>query len=118
MLNHALIQIVDRCGKAVLDCVAELQDEAELFASRNTLAAVEANLRTMAQTLGGLPPELALQLIELDWSGWRGVYDALVEDGPGRRELVWYGVNGLVPATLVLVERLQRQRPELFELSF
>lgn len=118
MLNHALIEIVGRCGHAVLDCVAEMQDEAELFASRNTLEAIEANLRTMAQTLGNLPPELSLRLTELDWDGWRGVYEALVEDGPGRRELVWYAVSALVPATLVLAERLRRQQPQLFELTF
>ena len=114
MLNHALIEILDRCGQAVLDCVAEMQDEAELLASRNTLAAVEANLRTMAQTLGSFPPELSMRLTELDWDGWRGVYEALVEGGPGRRELVWYAVNGLVPATLAIAGRLRRRQPELF----
>lgn len=119
MLNQALFQIVDRCGHAILDCVAELQDEDELFASRNTLAAVEEQLAIMARTLGNLPPALSMRLVELDWEGWRGVYEALVERSTlGRRELIWYAVHALVPATLVVVERLRRRQPDLFELSY
>ena len=113
-LSSALFGLVRREGEALLACLADLQDEEELFASANTLAAVEACLRVMARSLADLPPFAQAALAALDWQGWQGVQTALLQPQAPRREAVWYAVTTLVPATLALLEQLRRQRPTLF----
>lgn len=114
-LHHrALCGVVARCGEAVLALVADMQGEDELFASRNTLAEIESQLLTMAQTLGNLPPALQGALPLVDWNGWRAVHRCLAGDRRPRRGEIWYAISALVPATLVLFDRLRRWRPALF----
>ncbi len=112
--HGALYDIVLRCGEAVLALIAEMQDDDELFASRNTLAAIEDHLQIMAQTLGNMPPSLQEPLQLIDWNGWRVVHHSLRTGKQPRREVIWYAVCALVPATLALFEHLHRQQPWLF----
>jgi hypothetical protein len=115
--HRALCEVIAGCGEAVLALVADMQGEDELFASRNTLARIEAQLLTMAQTLGSLPPALQLALPLVDWSGWRAVHRCLAGDRRPRRGEIWYAISALVPATLVLLDRLRQRRPWLFRLA-
>jgi len=103
--HHALVSVATECGQDIAALLAEMQDESELFASPNTLAAVEQALLTMAHTLAQLGPPLRDHLTELDWAGWQALHAALLHRVTPRRELVWYGVQALVPATMGLLQR-------------
>jgi uncharacterized protein with HEPN domain len=118
MYHHSLFEILRQTGERLLDLVVEMQSSEELFASPNTLAVIEQLLLQMAQTLGHLPPALHLRLPQVDWAGWAAVHQSLAggrEPGPGQDE-VWYAVCALVPATLVLLDRLRQREPQLFEI--
>ncbi len=113
MQHHALVSVATECGQDIAALLAEMQDESELFASPNTLAAVEQALLTMAHTLAQLGPPLRDHLTELDWAGWQALHAALLHRVTPRRELVWYGVQALVPATMGLLQRLWQRHPAL-----
>lgn len=112
--HRSICAVIERCGEAILALVAEMGDEDELLASRNTLAALERELLTMAQTLGNLPPPLLHALPLVDWNGWRAIHACLRENRQPRRSEIWYAIRGLVPATLALLQRLRGRQPELF----
>lgn len=115
MLHAAnLLQIADECGRDIDALLETLQDEAELFASPNTLSAVERHMQTMAYTLGQFDATLHQHVQEVDWVGWQAVHEALVHQLQPRRELVWYAVRALVPATRALLHRARRRNPGLF----
>ena len=109
LVTNALFDIAVQSGESALVCIAEMQNEDELFASANTLAAVEGHLLAIARSLADLPPDAQLALPELDWRGWQAVHEHLAGKLAPRREEVWYAVTALVPATLVLIERLRRR---------
>ena len=111
--HHALVSVATECGQDIAALLAEMQDESELFASPNTLAAVEQALLTMAHTLAQFRPTLRDHLTELDWAGWQALHAALLHRVTPRRELVWYGVQALVPATMGLLQRLWQRHPAL-----
>lgn len=63
MVTRALFDLIHRHGEALLTLLVALQDGAdELFASTNTLRAVEEHLLATARTLAHLPPVLLLRL--------------------------------------------------------
>ena len=115
MLHRPLFGIVMECGAAIRALTREMQGEDELFASRLTLRAIEAQLLIMAHTLGNLTPMLHRRLGAVDWAGWSALHDKLRRGVEPRREEVWYAVNGLVPQTLQLLSDLKRREPALFE---
>jgi hypothetical protein len=118
MYHHSLFEILRRTGGAVLDLVVEVQSADELFGSANTLAVIEDHLLWMAHTLGNLPPVLQMRLPQVDWAGWAAVHQCLRSGRQPRRDEVWYAVCALVPATLVLLEKLRQREPELFEIIY
>lgn len=119
MVTRALFDLIHRHGDALLALLVALQEGAdELFASPNTLHAVEDHLLAIARTLAHLPPVLLLRLPLVDWAAWQALYQALQTDDPGRRELVWYACRALLPATLVLLDELRRREPVWFEIQY
>jgi hypothetical protein len=119
MYARALFDIIHTQGDAALRLIAELQGGAEeLFASGNTLAAVESHLLQTAQTLAHLPPVVMLRLAQVDWLGWAALNSALQRGITPRQDIVWYALTGLLPATLVLLDRLRAQEPEWFEIHY
>ena len=70
MLTRMQYDILQTCGNNIALLLAEMQGEAELFASANTLQRVEANLLAIAQTLAHLPEPLCRRLLQIDWHGW------------------------------------------------
>lgn len=118
MYTHSLFEIISHTGEAILDLVVEMQGADELFASPNTLAAIELQLSIMANTMAHLPPVLHLRLPQIDWAGWGAVHQALQAGQEPRRDIVWYAVCALVPATLVLLDKLRRREPELFAIVY
>jgi uncharacterized protein with HEPN domain len=118
MLNRAMFDIVRTSGQRVLQLVAQMQSEEELFASANTLGAIEDILLEMAHTIGNLTPAMRGHLPQLDWTGWRALHRCLRADLRPRREAVWYAIRSLVPATLELFDRLRRRQPFLFEIGY
>ena len=110
--------IVESGALAIDALLAEMQDEDELFASRNTLARIERLLLVIAQTLEHLSPALRLRLGRIDWHGWRALRDVLDQRRAPRRNEVWYGVSALLPATLERFEDLRRREPVWFESGY
>jgi len=118
MLPRMQCEIVRECALAIDALAAEVRDEAEFFASTNTLMYVEAYLLTVAQTLEHLAPVLHSRLAWIDWHGWQTLQVLLEEDVQPRREEVWYGMRSLLPATLHLIEQLRRIEPVWFEIAY
>ena len=118
MLHRMQCDIVRIAGETILQLLAEMQSEDELFASGATLHVVEAQLLVMSQTLAHLAPELRERLHRIDWQGWGQLHHLLESGGQPRREAVWYGVRALVPATLELVADLRRREPLWFGLDY
>jgi uncharacterized protein with HEPN domain len=118
MLTRMQYDILQLSGRSVVALLDELQGEAELFASANTLKQVERYLLVFAQTLAHLPEVLRLRLVQVDWHGWACLQALLEKDVHPRRAEVWYGTQSLVPATLELIARLKRQDPVWFEIGF
>jgi uncharacterized protein with HEPN domain len=118
MLTRMQYDILLASGRSVVALLEELQSEAELFASANTLAQVERYLLVFAQTLAHLPQPLQTRLVQVDWHGWTCLQQLLEQDQHPRRAEVWYGTQALVPATLELLAKLRRQDPVWFEIGF
>jgi uncharacterized protein with HEPN domain len=118
MLQRSLYDIVAECGRGIGLLTKEMEGEDELFASQLTLRAVEAQLLTMAHTLGNLTPALHRALAQVDWNGWAVLHDKLRRGVQPRREEIWYAVNGLVPQTLGLLAELRRRQPLWFEIGY
>lgn len=118
MLPRLQCDIVRQCAEAVERLTREMSGEPELFASRNTLAAVEAQLLTAAQTLAHLPAALQARLAWVDWRSWGELERLLADAGPARRDAVWYAVRALLPATVHLIEQLRRQEPAWFDTDY
>ena len=118
MLHRMQCDIVTASGEAIRVLLAEMQDEAELFASATTLQVVEAQLLVIAQTLGHMSPALHQRLTRIDWHGWGELHRLLETDGKPRREEVWYAVRSLVPATLELLADLRRREPAWFGIGY
>jgi hypothetical protein len=114
-MQHELMLVTARKLQALL---GEMQSEAELFASANTLECVEACLLVMAQTLMHLSAPLQARLVEVDWHGWSCLQALLEDDVHPRRAELWYATQSLVPATLELMARLRRKEPVWFEIGF
>lgn len=118
MLHRMQCDIVRIAGETIDRLLAEMQGEDELFASTATLHAVEAQLLVMSQTLAHLAPGLRQRLDRIDWQGWGRLHHLLETDGQPRREVVWYGVRALVPATLDLIAELRRREPLWFGIDY
>lgn len=118
MLPLMQYNILQASGHVVCTLLAEMQSEAELFASANTLQRVEAHLLVIAQTLAHLPEPLRRRLVQIDWHGWECLQRLLEQDVQPRHEEVWYGIHALVPATLDLIAALRRHEPVWFEIGF
>ena len=118
MLPHLQCDIVRQCADAVAQLTIEMEGEAELFASPNTLRHVEDHLLTVAQTLAHLSPVLQARLAWVDWRGWQALRSLLEANAHPRDEAVWYAVRSLLPGTVHLIEQLRRIEPVWFENSF
>jgi len=118
MVHRSLYDIVMEAGRAVDLLTKEMQGEDELFASPLTLRAVEAQLLILAHTLGNVTPALHQRLLQVDWVGWAALHDKLRNGIQPRREEIWYAVNGLVPQTLGLLQRVRRREPVWFEIGY
>jgi hypothetical protein len=105
-------------ARSLQDLLKEMQGEAELFASANTLQRVETYLLVMAQTLTHLPQPMQARLLQVDWHGWGCLQTLLESDGQPRRAEVWYGTQALAPATLELIGKLRRSEPVWFEIGY
>lgn len=117
MYHRSLYDIVMDAGRSISLLTQPMQGEHELFASRLTLRAVEAQLLIMAHTLGNVTPALHRRLLQLDWNGWAVLHDTLRNGIEPRREEIWYAVNALVPQTLSLLRELRRRQPVWFEIG-
>ncbi|MEY4766570.1 MAG: hypothetical protein RI907_3243 [Pseudomonadota bacterium] len=118
MYQRSLYDIVMECGQQVGVLTREMQGEAELFASGNTLRAVEAQLLIMAHTLGNFTGQLHDRLVQVDWNGWAVLHDKLRRGVQPRREEIWYAIHGLVPQTMALLQTLRQRHPDWFEVGY
>ena len=98
-----LLHLVRGSGQAVQALTAAMEGEDEFFASPNTLSTVESHLAVMAYWIGHMPAEAQGRWPALDWYGWAALHQDLASNTQPRREVVWYAVRSLVPATLSLM---------------
>ena len=119
MYSRALFDIIHTSGNTILRLLVALEGGAdELFASTNTLTTIEDHLYNVAHTLAHFPPVLLLRLPQVDWHGWEAVHRALRDKSTDRRDVVWFALCSLLPATLVLLDQLRSQEPEWFEIQY
>jgi hypothetical protein len=119
MYARALFDIIHTSGDQILKLLLALEGGSdELFASTNTLAVIEDHLYNVANTLAHLPQVVILRLPQVDWTGWQAAYLALRHKTEPRRDIVWYAVCSLLPATLVLLDRLREREPEWFAIQY
>jgi uncharacterized protein with HEPN domain len=118
MLTRMQFEILQSSARSIALLLREMQGEAELFSSANTLLQVEACLRVFAQTLAHLPEPLRQRLLQVDWHGWTCLQQLLEQDAQPRRAEVWYGTQSLVPNTLALIKKLRQQEPVWFEMDY
>jgi uncharacterized protein with HEPN domain len=118
MYHRSLYDIVMDTGQSIGKLTKEMQGEQELFASKLTLRAVEAQLLIMAHTLGNVTPMLHQNLMQVDWIGWAALHDRLRNGIQPRQEEIWYAVNSLVPQTMGLLADLKRKQPLWFETHY
>jgi len=115
MLNSAaMLGILEEAGTGVLT-LAETLSEEEFFASRLTKEEVLRYLRTMAETAENLADAVKAQMPEIDWAGWSLLRGKLKDPVAPDREAAWFGVNSLVPATLLWLRLYKKNQPELFD---
>ncbi len=113
VLSGALLNILDDAGVAVLTLTEGLGPE-EFFSSRLTQREVLRQMQVMADTSANVPEEQKQQLIEIDWAGWSLLATQLKLAGSDGREALWFGVNSLVPATLMWLRFYHKTSPDLF----
>ncbi|MBP6647680.1 MAG: hypothetical protein KA207_17610 [Burkholderiaceae bacterium] len=118
MLTRMQYDILLASARSLQALLKEMQSEAELFASANTLQRVEVCLLVMAQTLTHLPKPMQARLVQVDWHGWSCLEALLEKNAHPRRAEVWYGTQSLVPMTLELLATLRRQEPVWFEIGY
>ncbi len=118
MLTRMQYDILQASARSIAVLLREMQSDAELFSSANTLRKVESYLLVIAQTLAHLPPPLQQRLLQVDWHGWSCLQKQLEQDLQPRRAEVWYGTQALVPNTLQLLKKLRQQEPIWFEMDY
>lgn len=118
MYHRSLYEIVMETGSSIAVLTREMQGEDELFASKLTLRAVEAQLLIMAHSLGNFTPALHERLMQVDWNAWAVLHDKLRNGVQPRREETWYAVSALAPQTMGLMQELRRKQPVWFELGY
>lgn len=118
ILTRMQYDILQSSAQSMELLLREMQSDAELFASANTLLRVEACLLVIAQTLAHLPQPLQQRLLQVDWHGWNCLQQQLEQDQQPRHAAVWYGTQSLVPNTLQLLAQLRQQEPAWFEIDY
>mgnify|MGYP003705421335 CR=1 FL=1 len=112
-----LVQIAEECAHEVLVLLRPLESENELFCSVNTLNAIVERVRMLASTLGQMGRPWTSVVPELDWPAWQRVHDGLGRSGPPDRDMLWFVVSSLVPATAMLLRQARHRHPGLFMLT-
>lgn len=121
VLSGALLAILEEAGTAVLT-LTEGVEEAEFFASRLTREESQRQVHTLARTTLQVPPECRRLMPEIDWDGWQKVAHDLSgksgqSGGEEARELLWFAIRSLTPATLLWLRIYRKNQPELFDFS-
>ena len=108
---------MERCGHDVLVLVEHVTRD-ELMRSRITRAQVQRLLRSMADSLCGLPRSARDAMPEIDWTAWDRLRVQLnSEPGPAQQEAVWFACESLVGATLLWLRVYRKGQPGLFRMT-
>ena len=117
VFSGALLAILEEAGTAVLT-LTEGVDEGEFFASRLTREESKRQVQTLARTTLQVPPECRRLMPEIDWDGWLKVgHDLPLKANEEGRELLWFAIRSLTPATLLWLRVYRQNQPELFDFS-
>lgn len=113
MLTGPLLDILQQAGEDVLTLTEGLEPE-QFFSSHLTQMEALRQIRSMAETVGNLPPTLKATIAEIDWGGWSALGSQLATSGGFERDAAWFGVRSLIPATLLWLRVYRKNQPELF----
>ena len=113
MIAAPMLNLIQESGEAVL-VLTEGVEEADFLRSRLTREEVRRQLRTLADTLAGLPEAAQLAMAEIDWAGWRATRSVLDSPGAALDEAIWFAARALTPATLSWLRIYRQSSPELF----
>ena len=113
LLSAALLGIIEDAGVVILTLTEAVGPE-EFFSSRITQHEVMRHMRVLAETAANVPDELKRKLIDIDWAGWDVLCANLTLEGGFERDVVWFGVRSLVPATLMWLRFYRKDAPEWF----
>lgn len=116
LLSGALLGILEESGLAILTLTEGVEPE-EFFSSRITQQEVLRQLQVMAETAANVPGELKYQMAEIDWAGWSVLNMQLTVAGGFERDVLWFAVRSLIPATLMWLRVYRKDAPELFSLT-
>ncbi|SCK17964.1 hypothetical protein VAR608DRAFT_1270 [Variovorax sp. HW608] len=112
--TSALLSIVEHAGTAVTILIEGLAQE-ELMRSRLTRPEVLRQLKSLADSLARIAPEVRRDMPELDWAGWDAMRDRLRRrSGEALDEALWFACESLVPATLLWLRVYRQSQPGLF----
>jgi len=112
-----LVQIAEECAHEVSALLRPMESEDELFRSANTLNAIVERVRVLASALGQMDQPWTCTIPALDWPAWQRVHEGLGRAGPPDRDMLWFVISSLVPATVVLLREARHQHPGLFMLT-
>ncbi len=112
-MTGPMLDILEQAGEDVLTLTEGLEPE-EFFSSHITQMEALRQIRTMAETAANLPPELKLQITEIDWAGWSVLVTQFATTGGFERDAVWFGIRSLIPATLLWLRVYRNNQPQLF----
>jgi len=116
MLNGALLGILEDAATAVLTMTEGLEQE-EFFASHLTRQEVLRQLRSMSDSVGNLPAATRAQLAEIDWAAWSVLGLELKKAENHGREVIWFAIQSLVPATLLWLRVYRKHQPQMFSFT-
>jgi hypothetical protein len=116
MITAAMLKTIEEAGAGVLVLVDGLA-EPDFVRSRLTRHEVRRQLQLIAATLDALPEASQRAMPEIDWPGWRAVWQALQPPGAAQDDAAWFAARALVPATLSWLRVYRVSEPALFDFT-
>ena len=114
MLNISPFNTIEEAGTAALTLTEGLEKE-EFFASRLTRAETRRQLHLMSASTVLLSQQTQSRMVEIDWEGWRILYQRLATSDKAEDTLLWLAIRVLAPDTLMWLRVYRKNQPEWFK---
>ena len=114
--DRLAVDIIENACTAVLT-LSEGLEQTELMASRFTKHEIRRQLLSTCDAHAALSAEAHEALEELDFAGWVGIGQRILEGGESEVHASWLAIRAMAPTTLGWVRFYRSQKPELFSAS-